>query len=81
MLASSGQALTVFKCLLIHFYRQRIFKRLNNKYSYLTKEHIQKAFSIRSALFIDLYISDLCFIHFSSLSNVVHKMYALIDNK
>ena len=54
MLASSGQALTVFNCFLIHFYSQRIFKRLDDKYSNLTKEHIQEAFTIRFALFIHL---------------------------
>ena len=68
MLARSGQAVTVSKCLLLHFYRQIILKRLNNKHFYLTKEHIQEAFYIRSALFIHLYISDFCFLHISSPS-------------
>ena len=81
MLASSGQAPTVIKCLLIHFYRQIIFKRLDNKSSYLTKEHIQEAFYIRPALFIHFYISDLYFLHFPLPSNVAHKMHALVDSK
>ena len=59
-----------------HFNRQIIFKRLNN-----SSKHIQEAFYIGLALFIYLSISDLCFLHFSSPSNVAHKMYALIDNK
>ena len=65
ILASSGQALTVSKFFLINFHRQRIFKKLNNTYLYLTEEHIQEVFYIRSALFIHLYISDLCFHIFS----------------